>query len=191
MGVAFIGPGPAAIDVMGDKISARLAAERVGVHGVPGTTELITDPAADRGLRRRVRLPDRHQGRLRRRRSRHEGRREPDVGRRRASSRPSARPSPTSAATSATWSATSPSRATSRCRSSPTARQLRVPRHPRLLGAAPPPEAHRGGPGRRDSPTRSSPRWARPRSGLPRAATTSTPAPSSSSTRTAASTTWR
>jgi acetyl-CoA/propionyl-CoA carboxylase biotin carboxyl carrier protein len=44
LGVAFIGPGPDAIDVMGDKISARLAAERVGVYGVPGTTELITDP---------------------------------------------------------------------------------------------------------------------------------------------------
>ena len=43
MGVAFIGPGPDAIDVMGDKISARLAAERVGVNGVPGTTDLITD----------------------------------------------------------------------------------------------------------------------------------------------------
>jgi len=45
IGVAFIGPPPAAIDVMGDKISARLAAEKVGVHGVPGTTEIITDPA--------------------------------------------------------------------------------------------------------------------------------------------------
>jgi len=44
MGVVFIGPLPAAIDVMGDKISARLAAEKVDVHGVPGTTELITDP---------------------------------------------------------------------------------------------------------------------------------------------------
>ncbi|MFN8050843.1 MAG: biotin carboxylase N-terminal domain-containing protein [Acidimicrobiales bacterium] len=44
MGVKFIGPGPAAIDVMGDKISARLAAEKVEVYGVPGTTELITDP---------------------------------------------------------------------------------------------------------------------------------------------------
>jgi len=43
-GVAFIGPPPGAIEVMGDKISARLAAEKVGVHGVPGTTELITDP---------------------------------------------------------------------------------------------------------------------------------------------------
>ena len=43
-GVTFIGPPPAAIEVMGDKISARLAAEKVGVLGVPGTTEFITDP---------------------------------------------------------------------------------------------------------------------------------------------------
>ena len=43
-GVAWIGPPTAAIEIMGDKISARLAAERVGVNGVPGTTELITDP---------------------------------------------------------------------------------------------------------------------------------------------------
>ena len=45
IGVTFIGPPPEAIDVMGDKISARLAAEKVGVHGVPGTTDIITDPA--------------------------------------------------------------------------------------------------------------------------------------------------
>lgn len=44
MDVAFVGPPPGAIEVMGDKISARLAAEKVGVHGVPGTTELISDP---------------------------------------------------------------------------------------------------------------------------------------------------
>ena len=43
-GVAFIGPNPEAIEVMGDKISARQAAERVGVDGVPGTTDIITDP---------------------------------------------------------------------------------------------------------------------------------------------------
>ncbi len=43
-GVTFIGPPPAAIEVMGDKISARLAAEKVGVSGVPGTTEIIQDP---------------------------------------------------------------------------------------------------------------------------------------------------
>lgn len=45
MGVTFIGPPPSAIEVMGDKISAREAAEKVGVFGVPGTTDLITDPA--------------------------------------------------------------------------------------------------------------------------------------------------
>ena len=45
LGVTFIGPLPHAINVMGDKISARLAAEAVGVLSVPGTTELITDPA--------------------------------------------------------------------------------------------------------------------------------------------------
>ena len=43
-GVAFIGPPPEVIEVMGDKISARHAAEKEGVHGVPGTTELITGP---------------------------------------------------------------------------------------------------------------------------------------------------
>ena len=44
-GVTFIGPPPEAIEVMGDKISARHAAERVGVACVPGTTDFITDPA--------------------------------------------------------------------------------------------------------------------------------------------------
>ena len=43
-GVTFIGPPPEAIEVMGDKISARRAAEQVGVHGVPGTTDFITHP---------------------------------------------------------------------------------------------------------------------------------------------------
>ncbi len=43
-GVTFIGPPPEAIEVMGDKISARLAAEKVGVDGVPGTTETIQHP---------------------------------------------------------------------------------------------------------------------------------------------------
>ena len=41
-GVTFVGPPPEAIEVMGDKISARLAAESSGVAGVPGTTEVIT-----------------------------------------------------------------------------------------------------------------------------------------------------
>ena len=41
LGIAFIGPPPEAIEVMGDKISARLAAEKVNVNGVPGTTAII------------------------------------------------------------------------------------------------------------------------------------------------------
>jgi acetyl-CoA/propionyl-CoA carboxylase biotin carboxyl carrier protein len=43
MGVKFIGPLPAAIEVMGDKISARHAAEEVGVQGVPGDSTFIED----------------------------------------------------------------------------------------------------------------------------------------------------
>ncbi len=41
-GVAWIGPPPEAIEVMGDKISSRKAAERAQVAGVPGTTEVTT-----------------------------------------------------------------------------------------------------------------------------------------------------
>jgi acetyl-CoA/propionyl-CoA carboxylase biotin carboxyl carrier protein len=42
-GVTFIGPPPEAIDVMGDKVSSRIAAQAAGVKGVPGTTEFLTD----------------------------------------------------------------------------------------------------------------------------------------------------
>ena len=41
-GVTWIGPPPEAIDVMGDKVSSRIAAQNAGVQGVPGTTEFLT-----------------------------------------------------------------------------------------------------------------------------------------------------
>ncbi len=41
MGVTFIGPPPSAIEVMGDKISSRLAAEKAGVSGVPGRSQTL------------------------------------------------------------------------------------------------------------------------------------------------------
>ena len=43
-GVTFIGPSPEAIEVMGDKISSRRAAEAAGVARVPGLTDPVTEP---------------------------------------------------------------------------------------------------------------------------------------------------
>lgn len=44
MGVAFIGPPPAAIEEMGDKVSSRQAAQRGGAPIVPGTTQFAQGP---------------------------------------------------------------------------------------------------------------------------------------------------
>jgi acetyl-CoA/propionyl-CoA carboxylase biotin carboxyl carrier protein len=41
-GVTFIGPPPEAIEVMGDKISSRIAADKAGVSGVPGDNTILT-----------------------------------------------------------------------------------------------------------------------------------------------------
>ena len=120
MGVAFIGPPPAAIDEMGDKVSSRKAALRGGAPIVPGTTEFAQSARRDPRLRRGARLAGRHQGRVRRRRPRHEGR---AVGRPRSTTRWTSaqrEAKASSAATRSTSSATSRGRATSRCRSSAT-----------------------------------------------------------------------
>jgi acetyl-CoA/propionyl-CoA carboxylase biotin carboxyl carrier protein len=44
-GVAWIGPPPEAIEIMGDKISSRKAAAAADVASVPGTLDPIVDPA--------------------------------------------------------------------------------------------------------------------------------------------------
>ncbi len=115
-GVTFVGPPPEAIEIMGDKISARLAAERAEVAGVPGRSEAVTDSRADPGVRRRVRMAGRRQGRLRRRRPGHEGGRPTRPGPRRRWPRPNERPRPRSAAARSTSSATWSGPGTSRCR---------------------------------------------------------------------------
>ena len=166
-GATFIGPPPSAIEVMGDKISSRLAAEAAGVSGVPGPVLAARGSRRGRRVRRGVRLARRHQGRLRRRRARDEGRPSSRGRRGVARRRARARRSRTSGAPRSTSSATSPGRGTSRCRSSPTrtATTLWLGRAG-LLEPAAPPEAHRGEPGvglpRRD-PRRP---WAKPPSAL-------------------------
>jgi acetyl-CoA/propionyl-CoA carboxylase biotin carboxyl carrier protein len=44
-GFIFVGPPPAAIEMMGDKLSSRLAAEKAAVAVVPGTTVALADAA--------------------------------------------------------------------------------------------------------------------------------------------------
>jgi acetyl-CoA/propionyl-CoA carboxylase biotin carboxyl carrier protein len=119
-GVTFIGPPPEAIEVMGDKISSRIAAERPVSPGCPGRSEPLTSPdevvafgeevgwplaikaaygGGGRGMKVCVRVPRQ---------------------RRRPWSRPPARPRPTSAGRRSMSSATSGGPATSRCRCWPT-----------------------------------------------------------------------
>jgi acetyl-CoA/propionyl-CoA carboxylase biotin carboxyl carrier protein len=55
-GLAFIGPPPEAMDAMGDKVTARRTAEKVGVPTVPGTPDPIT-PKEAREAAKRIGFP--------------------------------------------------------------------------------------------------------------------------------------
>ena len=56
-GLTFIGPPPAAVRAMGDKVAARRVAERIGVPLVPGTTEPLADGAEAARIAREIGYP--------------------------------------------------------------------------------------------------------------------------------------
>jgi acetyl-CoA carboxylase biotin carboxylase subunit len=56
-GLVFIGPGPEAIRLMGDKARAREIAAKAGVPTVPGSDGLVTDLEHGRALGRRIGFP--------------------------------------------------------------------------------------------------------------------------------------
>ena len=74
-GLVWIGPPPAAIELMGSKTRARQAMQAAGVPIIPGTTEPGRLGRGGRRARRGDRLPAADQGGGRRRRQGHEGRR--------------------------------------------------------------------------------------------------------------------
>ena len=75
--IIWVGPKPEHIRTMGDKIEAKRTAAKLGLPLVPGSDGPITSIAAGQGARRGDRLSGADQGRLGRRRARHEGRAEP------------------------------------------------------------------------------------------------------------------
>jgi acetyl-CoA carboxylase biotin carboxylase subunit len=56
-GLVFIGPPPAAVRTMGDKMAARRAAESIGVPLVPGTTQPLADGAEAARVARDIGYP--------------------------------------------------------------------------------------------------------------------------------------
>ena len=72
-GLTWIGPPPAAIEALGDKVAARQIARAVGAPLAAGTDGPVSGADGGRRVRRRARAADRHQGGVRRRRPRPEG----------------------------------------------------------------------------------------------------------------------
>lgn len=56
-GITFIGPSPEAMEVMGDKLSAKQAVKEYNVPLVPGIDEAITDPAQAKQIAEQIGYP--------------------------------------------------------------------------------------------------------------------------------------
>jgi pyruvate carboxylase len=56
-GITFVGPRPELLEMMGDKVQARSAAEKVGVPTLPGTPDPIRDPAKAMKAAERIGFP--------------------------------------------------------------------------------------------------------------------------------------
>ena len=69
-GLTWIGPPPAAIEALGDKVAARQIARRVGAPLAPGTDGPVSGADEVEAFVARARAADRDQGRVRRRRPR-------------------------------------------------------------------------------------------------------------------------
>ncbi len=72
-GLIWIGPPPAAIDALGDKVAAREIASRVGAPMAPGTDGPVSGADEVDRVRRPARPAGRDQGRVRRWRPRPQG----------------------------------------------------------------------------------------------------------------------
>ena len=144
--VHFIGPQPAHIRLMGDKIAAKRAAKALGIPTVPGSDGGIGSDEEALRLARDIGFPVHAQGRRRRRRPRHEGRarRERDGdGARHGAGRVQGGVRRRHALSGTISRAAAPHR-------DPGARRRQGPRHPsrraRLLAAAPASESLGGRP---------------------------------------------
>ena len=56
-GIMFIGPGPDAIEAMGDKITSKLLAQKAGVNTIPGHTEVVADATEAIKISREIGYP--------------------------------------------------------------------------------------------------------------------------------------
>ena len=145
-GFVFIGPSPAHITLMGDKIRAKQTAAALGLPVVPGSARGAGGCRRLRPGRGRDRLSGSHQGGGGRRRTRDEAGRPPRGAGRRRRHRTRRGRGPPSPTTRSIWRSSSPRAAPYRGAGARRyVRQRGASRRARLLASAPPPEGAGGG----------------------------------------------